>query len=136
MQEIRLKLEKETPVFDKAELKETSLFSGTESKKETNIFNKTALKEEPAHMPTAEELDEYKKVLEAITKTFPDITYANNLHLLSSGYEIRQLRELIYGLLNDIDITVYADPSFSWRKMRNIRLCLQLGANPNYYLKS
>lgn len=55
---------------------------------------------------------------------------AKALGLIPDGLTMRQTRELLAGLEQNVDITQFNSPSISWKKMHFLRLCLQAGMAP------
>ncbi len=49
------------------------------------------------------------------------------LRLMPEGLSKRQQKEVLYGLQQGVDVTLFNDPSIPWRKMRDIRVCLKKG---------
>jgi len=60
-------------------------------------------------------LDQINK--EAIDDKLQYVTKGKN-------FDNEQLTQIRYGLEHGVDVTKYADPKYSWRDMRNIRLSL------------
>lgn len=52
---------------------------------------------------------------------------AKALGLIPQRLSKRQQKELLYGLQQGVDITLFNDPALSWRQMRDVRLCLKRG---------
>ena len=52
------------------------------------------------------------------------------LGLIPAGATDRQIRELLAGLEQGVDITRFNAPGTSWKKMHYTRLCLQAGMDP------
>jgi len=42
-------------------------------------------------------------------------------------FDINQQEEILDGLKNNIDVSVYANPKYSWKEMKNFRLRLEEG---------
>lgn len=53
--------------------------------------------------------------------------------LTKDSFDINQLREISYGLLDDVDVTRFADERYSGLKMRELRLGLKAGIDISTY---
>ena len=51
------------------------------------------------------------------------------------GFSSAQLSQIMYGLINNVDVSIYAEKHFNEDKMREIRLGLESGVDVSLYAK-
>lgn len=74
----------------------------------------------------------YKDLLEEIYKVF-----RNDLDLsyIRPEFDYWQIREIVKGLLSEVDVSIYASTKFKSEQMCQIRLGLEAGINVNVYAR-